>query len=210
MTEPVLTRTAPLADLELRGSDGRTVVGLAVPFDVPTEIRDPMGSYVESFKRGAFARTLAERGAARVKLVAVHDYRKLPLGRLTQAVEDTAGLRIEARISATAAGDEALELVRDGALDSFSIGFAPVAGGDRWSRDRTSVERIEVRLHEVSLVPFPAYETALIAGVRHAAPGPHISDPLARLDALARPVVADFTIDAEALARRFRTLTETR
>ena len=38
MSEPLLTRVAPV-DLEIR-DDGRTVVGLAMPFDTPAEIRD--------------------------------------------------------------------------------------------------------------------------------------------------------------------------
>ena len=54
---PVLTRGWP-ADLEVRG-DGRTVVGIACPFDAPTEIRDGSGRYLERFKRGAFATTHA-------------------------------------------------------------------------------------------------------------------------------------------------------
>ena len=116
------TRTLLAADLELR-SDGRTVVGLAVPFDTPTFI--PSLRAEEAFDRGAFTRTISERGD-RIKLLAQHDTRSLPLGRLTSLREDTAGLFVEGRISETQAGDEAIALVRDGALDSFSIGFSPV------------------------------------------------------------------------------------
>jgi len=172
----IITRTAAFADIEVRGIDGRTVHGIAVPFDQPTEINDMHGRYTETFRRGAFTRTLTERGASRVKLMAVHNMRTFPLGRLSSAVEDAGGLRIEARVSATQAGDEALELVRDGALDAFSIGFATVATGDRWNRTRTAVERLEVKLHEVSLVPFPAYAGALIAGVRTADSAPYDAD----------------------------------
>ena len=39
----------------------------------------------------------------------------------------------EARVSKTAAGDEVLELVRDGALDSFSVCFQPIT--DRIAKD---------------------------------------------------------------------------
>jgi hypothetical protein len=47
-----LYRVTP-ADLEIRG-DGRTVAGIAVPFDEPTPIRDSFGGYTEVFRRGAF------------------------------------------------------------------------------------------------------------------------------------------------------------
>lgn len=183
MTPDRLTRATP-ADLEVRG-DGRTVVGIAVPFDAPTPIRDVSGSYTETFRRGAFARTIRERGD-KVKFLAQHDRRSLPLGRARVLREDTAGLYAEFRVSATTAGDDALELIRDGALDALSIGFRPVR--DRWSADRSEVERLEVRLDEVSAVSFPAYESALIAGVRSGLPTIPAEVARRRLELLTRKV----------------------
>lgn len=158
----VLTRTfAP--DLELRANgDGRTVYGIAVPFDHPTRISEGGSTYTEIFKRGAFARTIAERGD-KVKAYANHDRTKLPLGRATELREDSAGLYAELRISDTRNGNEVLELVRDGALDSFSIGFRPIEQRDL---PDAVVERTEVALSEISVVAYPAYEAALIGGVR--------------------------------------------
>lgn len=156
-----LTRATP-ADLEIRG-DGRTVVGIAVPFDSPTTIAERSGRYLETFTRGSFAKTIAQRKLG-VKFLAMHERSSLPLGRAQLLREDATGLYGEFRVSKTQAGDEALELIRDGALDAFSIGFSPVR--DQWSQDRSSVVRVEARLHEVSAVSFPAYEGALIAGVR--------------------------------------------
>lgn len=153
-----LLRRGGFADLEVRG-DGRTIVGLAAPFDRPANI----GRYSEVIKPGAFLRTISERGD-RVKLLALHDERTLPLGRATALREETCGLIVEARISKTVAGDEALELVRDGALDSLSIGFQPVR--DKWNVDRDHVERLEVRLIEISLVHAGAYDDARVLAVR--------------------------------------------
>lgn len=157
-----LLRRGGFADLEVR-SDGRTIVGLAAPFDTPADI----GPYTEVIRPGAFTRTIAERGD-RVRLLALHDDRSLPLGRATSLREETRGLIVEARVSKTTAGDEALELVRDGALDSLSIGFFPVR--DRWSSDRDTVERLEVRLVEISLVHAGAYDSARVLAVRSATP----------------------------------------
>jgi HK97 family phage prohead protease len=159
-----LTRATP-ADLEIR-SDGRTVVGLVVPFGRQARVQDgPHGRpYMESFRRGAFARTIAERGAHRVKLLGQHNARSNPLGRATLLREDAAGLYGEFRISQTRAGDEHLALLRDGALDAFSVGFVPVApAASHWAAE---VERTEVALREVSLVSFPAYADALVSAVR--------------------------------------------
>lgn len=165
-----ILRRAAWADLEVR-SDQRTIVGLAAPFDEPADI----GPYVETIKPGAFARTIAERGD-RVKLLALHDDRSLPLGRATALHEDARGLIVEARVSKTHAGDEALALVADGALDGLSVGFFPVR--DRWTADRTAVDRLEVRLVEISLVTTAAYESARVLAVRQAAP----AGPVAHLD----------------------------
>lgn len=172
-------------DLEIR-ADGRTIAGIAVPFDTPTRINSFDGPYTESFARGAFARTIAERGPGRVKVLGLHNDRTMPLGRAQLLREDANGLYAELRISKTAAGDEALELVRDGALDGLSVGFMPV-------RDEHPspgvVRRAEVRLHEISVVPFPAYDGARINAVRSTAP----ATPFLTL-ALRRQMRADLDI----------------
>jgi HK97 family phage prohead protease len=171
----LLTRTSPV-DLELRGGDGRTVVGIAVPFGKASRVVDPGGPpYDETFRMGAFARTIRERGD-RVKFLANHERLKLPLGRATLLREDSAGLYAELRVSKTAAGDEALELIRDGALDGLSIGFMPIKTGEIWNVTRTAVERTEAALREISAVAFPAHAGAEIVGVR--------SEPAPSLEAL--------------------------
>ena len=172
MTE-TLHHAIQCGGLEIRESpsdDGRTVVGVAVPFNSPTDV----GGYTESFSRGAFSRTIAERGPGRVKVLAQHASGANPIGRATVLREDPQGLYAELRISKTQAGDEALELIRDGALDGLSIGFAPV----RESQDPKTgvIHRTEVRLHEISIVTFPAYDTARVAHVRN------IASPLSELD----------------------------
>lgn len=163
MSDALIERALVHADLEIRSEgDGRTVYGLAVPFDRESTVNDGYGPYQEVFRRGAFAKTVGEF-ASKVKLLGNHNRQKFPLGKATALREDTAGLVGEFRISNTREGDEALELVRDGVLDSFSVGFAPVK---ERKTGRTLVERLEVKLREVSLVAFPAYEGAQVAGIR--------------------------------------------
>jgi len=156
---------APLIDIEIRRhGDGRTVYGLAVPFDSPTPIRDGQGDYTEIFRHGSFTKTIND-GVGRIKFLVNHDRTgRLPLGRAVSLVEDPSGLVGEFRVSNTRQGDEVLELIRDGALDAFSIGFRPIR--DAWNSDRSLVERTEVALSEVSTVAFPAYDGAKIAGLR--------------------------------------------
>lgn len=151
-----------VADIEVRAdSEGRTVHGIIVPFGQVARVSDGGPSYDEMFQQGAFAKTIQERGS-RVKLLSNHNARSNPLGRASALREDAAGLYGEFRVSKTAAGDEALELLRDGALDSFSVGFTPIK---HRMEGRTKV-RTEVGLREASLVTFPAYEGALVGGIR--------------------------------------------
>ena len=199
----MIERALVHADLEIRsGGDGRTVYGLAVPFDRESTVNDGYGPYQEVFRRGAFARTI-NAGTAKVKLLGNHNRQKFPLGKATTLTEDPSGLVGEFYISKTREGDEAIELVRDGVLDSFSVGFAPVK--DR-KAGKSLVERLEVKLREVSLVAFPAYEGAAVAGIR-AQLSQHLSDEeLERLLALAhdldtqRSEPADGTSDPDPSA----------
>jgi uncharacterized protein len=156
-------RRAFNGDMEIRSDgEGRTVCGIAVPYNVPTTIREFYDEYTEEFQRGAFSRTIAERGD-RVKFLYQHDT-SAPIGRATLLREDAAGLYAEFKVSKTARGDEVLELIRDGALDSFSVGFSPVSDE---TRDRGKhIVRTEVKLREVSAVTFPAYEGAVMSGLR--------------------------------------------
>ena len=166
MTADLLHRVTA-TDLEIRsGSGGRTICGIACPFDQPAEVADRIGRpYTETVVRGAFARTISER-ANRIKARTMHDKAVLPVGSASMLREDTAGLYAELRIAQTQAGDDVLELVREGHVNGLSIGFRPVR--DDWNATRSAVSRLEVALFEISVVDEPAYSGAVISGVRSA------------------------------------------
>lgn len=153
-------------DLHVRSSgDGRTIVGRVVPYDVPTTVLDGGRLVTEVFRYGALSRSIAERGD-KVRLFVMHDRQRLPIARASSLVESADGVMGEFPVPDTAAGNDVLELVRGGVVDGLSVGFRPVK--DRWNRDRSEVERLEVALHEVSVVHDPAYDTARVVGVRAA------------------------------------------
>lgn len=171
-------------DLEIRtrakGGDGRTIFGIAVPYNKPMRID---ASLVEQFARSVFNAQI--RAAHRVPFARDH----LPLGgtligRTSLLRDDTAGLYGEWHVSATATGDETLELVRDGALGDLSIGFRE--GSNRRLRDGT-IERVTASLFEVAVVLEGAYgELAGVSGVRHAGA---VASALSNLDE-ARQILA--------------------
>jgi HK97 family phage prohead protease len=139
--------------------DGRTIYGMAVPYDVEQRIN---GNLTEVFRKGAFADVV--RAPFRVKLLRGHDAKAMPIGRATLLRETDKGLYAEMRVSQTAAGDEVLELIKDGALDQLSIGFAPLKNR---KRDDGVIERLKAHLAEISLVTFGAYgDLASVAGTR--------------------------------------------
>lgn len=172
-------------ELEIRsaakGGDGRTVVGLAVPYGHAQRIDDEL---TERFVMGAFAHQI--EAARRVKFSRNHMSQGGTLiGRTTLLREDAAGLYGEWRVSATPAGDETLELLRDGVLTDLSIGFRArqdrrVSGG--------VVERVRADLIEVSVVLEGAYgEAALVSAVR-SAECEHCGSGKPRLDELRRRI----------------------
>lgn len=139
--------------------------GTVVPYDQEITVRDFDGEYREQFAPGAFARSIAERGH-KLKLLVAHDARtRYPVGRAVELREERFGLFAAFEVASTRDGDEALENIRAGVVDSFSVGFRPI-------RDRRNehgvVIRVEAALLEVSLTGVPAYPGAEIAGVRAA------------------------------------------
>ncbi|GAA2543707.1 DUF305 domain-containing protein [Pseudonocardia hydrocarbonoxydans] len=153
-------------ELEVRSAgDGRTVTGVAVPYGRPQRIDSTL---TEQFRRGAF--NAAIRAAHRVPFTREHlSMGGALIGRLTALRDDEAGLYFEARVSPTVAGDETLALLRDGALESVSIGFR--ARQNRRLADGT-IERVTADLRELAVVLEGAYgEHALVSSVRAADTG---------------------------------------
>jgi uncharacterized protein len=194
---PTLTRAFG-ASLVIRdddggdAGDGRTLVGLAVPFDTELEVSDWWDDYTEVFRKGAFAKTIRDR-AKPVPLLAHHAHRALGIGRAVRLEETDAGLEADFHLTAgVQQADEVLALVKDDAIWGLSIGFQPVQHRETKGNERTPpsyrdlVERTEVVLREVSVCNFPAYESAGISAVRGAAG--------------ARPTLADLAAERGRLA----------
>jgi uncharacterized protein len=150
-------------DLEVRsGGDGRTIYGIAVPYNAPTRIDETL---VEQFARGAFNHQIDR--PQRVKFAREHVLLGGEMiGAASMLRDDAAGLYVELRAAKTPAGDATLELVRDGALDQMSIMFREgqnrrLAGG--------ITERVRADLREVAMVMEGAYgELAMAGGIRSA------------------------------------------
>jgi HK97 family phage prohead protease len=133
-----------------------TLEGYAAVFNSPSE---PL-PFIERIAPGAFKRSIEARND--IKLLWNHDTGTV-LGSTRAGTlklyEDTRGLKVIAQLPNTTAGRDASELLRRGDVDSMSFGFSVPAGGDDWSSDGSERTLRSVRLHEVSIVAFPAYSS---------------------------------------------------
>jgi uncharacterized protein len=151
------TRIVEVDKFEIReDTDGMHLEGYAALFNSRSE---NLGGFTETIKPGAFRSSLKSRND--VKLLWNHDSGAVMgstrAGTL-QLTEDDRGLRVSATLPDTTYGRDARELVRRGDVTGFSFGFSmPARGGDEWNSEGTERVLKSVRLHEVSLVAFPAY-----------------------------------------------------
>ncbi len=147
-------RSIAYTNLELRAvEDGNTLVGYAAVFDSPSE---PM-PYTEFVRRGAFSKTLTDGADVRLLI----DHEGVPLARTKSGTlaleEDERGLRVEAELDpANPDAMRVLSAMRRGDLSQMSFAFKTIK--DAYNEDRSVRELKEVKLFDVSIVTFPAYE----------------------------------------------------
>lgn len=87
-----------------------------------------------------------------------HDYRGLPIGKITKIWVDNGNLmaRIQLSIEKYDFAKQVYDLILDGAINAVSLGGQV----KKWSEDYSTIEQLE--LYEVSVVPVGAHRDALI------------------------------------------------
>lgn len=160
LPKEVKSNSAPIVKtFEIKNADvdmeSRIVSGYAATWDL-----DQVDDVIH---RGAFSKSIQERMPAnKIKVLSQHD---VLIGKPVEMYEDEKGLFVSAYISPTTRGNDDLQLVKDGVLDRFSIGFS-IPGG-KYEIDEKGIRHIyEVKLMEFSLVTFPANEAAIVTGVK--------------------------------------------
>jgi uncharacterized protein len=126
---------------------------------------------------GAFAESLARRGAQGVRLLWQHDPGE-PVGRWLSIAEDARGLRVRGKLNlAVERAREIHALMREGAVDGLSIGFRV----ERARHERaTGLRRLEkLDLWEISVVTFPMQPGARVGAVKRTRPPPQRGEGLA-------------------------------
>lgn len=150
------------AGFEVRESEnGMTFYGYAAKFNSRSE---NLGGFYEVIEPGAFGRSLKSRND--VKLLVNHDTGRVLASSRSKTLrlyEDSVGLRVEADLPNTTDGRDMAELLKRGDLSSMSFGFNVIK--DAWNSEGDMRTLKSVRLFEVSIVAFPAYQ-ATEASVR--------------------------------------------
>lgn len=177
------TFTGPAVTAEPPDGTGRTIRGVAVPWDQVGTVAD--GTRVR-FAPGAL-------DAAELPIVTLgHD--GPPIGRTAANVSTPAGMETTVRVSRVRDGDEALILAADGVLGMFSVGVNPTD----WAYDDDGVMVVAAGdWHHTALLPFGAFAAARVADVTAAAPIPEPTGEPAMPDTL---TTDDTPPDVEAAA----------
>ena len=160
MTQTIETRTVEMTDFEIRQVDddlpfGMSFSGYAAVFDSPSQ---PL-PFTETIRSGAFGKTLKSRN--NVKMLINHDPGRVLASTRSGTMrlqEDTKGLMVDADLPPTTDGRDMSILLARQDISQMSFGFSMPPGGDSWSDDGKVRELRQIRLHEVSIVSFPAYE----------------------------------------------------
>jgi HK97 family phage prohead protease len=135
------------------GESPRSISGVAVPWNAEAIVSD--GTRVR-FERGSLPIT-----GKKPKLLKYHDSEQ-PVGVVTGRLDSEEGMLFTARISATSEGNDMLELIKDEAVDSVSVGVDVV---DASYDDNGTMIIKKANWVELSLVTAPAFKGAMITEV---------------------------------------------
>ena len=144
----------------------------ALKFEVKAEEKNTFSGFASTpdldqggdiVAKGAFSRTIAQRGG-KLKMLWNHKSDAMPIGKYTKVEEREGGLYVEGKLSDTTAGRDVMTLLRDGAIDSMSIGFIPKEA--EYNENGVRVIK-DLDLLEVSLVNFPMNEMAVVTSVKN-------------------------------------------
>jgi len=168
MSEQLIRRDLE-AELVVRaaadGTEERVIEGIVVPYNQIATVRS-MGE--RPIKAGVVYRETMLPGAARsidpqrVTVESTEHKGKL-VGRGLSAEDRPEGLHMALKVAKTPAGDELLELAREGVLTGMSVVFAP---GEERIRPDGVVERSAIDIRRVAVLERGAYPDAQVSAVR--------------------------------------------
>ena len=127
-------------------------------------------SYGDIVIKGAFTETLKKRKATGhpFPLCFNHDFDQI-IGAVFEAEEDDYGLKISASFLNTPAAQEKRELVKEGIVWQFSFAYSVLSSEAPTEEEKKQgifQKLTKLDLYEVSLVPVPANQTAVVTEIK--------------------------------------------
>lgn len=205
-------RTWDADDITVRSDgDGRTVQAYITPFGSATEIRDRDGHYQETIGRGAFTKTLTERG---LNFAVLYNHGRtfdgrtdgslmVPIGVPKLLEQHDRGLYSETEYLDNPLASAVLDGVKKGAIRGYSFTGTFMKSQRTAAASRgglPNINRSEVAMREYGPVLYPAYADAAILGTRAqsfieelALLDPEDVDRLRQMLGVATPLGADDT-----------------
>jgi HK97 family phage prohead protease len=171
-------RTWALEDITIqRGGNGRTVEAYAAIWDTPAEVRDQHGHYMEIISRGAFDKTIKERGDKPIPVYFNHgmtaagtpsDAYSVPIGRSLEVRAEGRGLWTLSRYNDGPDSDRVLDAIRNGAItaQSFRGKVYKSTKGTIVRGQLPTITRTELGLAEYGPTASAVYEGAAILALR--------------------------------------------
>lgn len=151
--------------IEIKAAENGVITGYA-----STWTREP-DSYGDIVAKGAFAEHIAEIKAEGRVLPFLFNHNsgdlKAYIGTVFDLGEDEHGLKFDATFDSTEEGQRARELAKDGRLAKFSFSYDVLDQGEVELEDgRKANELRKLRIHEVSLVMYPANPDTYVVSVK--------------------------------------------
>lgn len=150
---------------------GRTITGTAIVFDSwSNNLYDPMvGVFQEKIERGALTQQTLDNSDIVATMGHDKNYvmarRKFGHGNLELMLTER-GLDFKFDCPETVKGEELLQHIKRGEIDSCSFAFTNPDDGERWYKEgdmlKREVTKID-RIYDVSMVFYPAYEETSVS-----------------------------------------------
>lgn len=115
---------------------------------------------------GAYTKSIDEHksNGTMPKMFWMHNPYETPIGKWVDMREDEKGLLMEGEFANTEKGREVYELMKMGALDSFSIGYS--VEEEKWNSENKCNDLVAVNIKEVSVVTFPCNEESRLVDIK--------------------------------------------
>lgn len=115
---------------------------------------------------GCYTKSIADHKAKGTspKMLWAHDPHSKPVGKWLTMEEDHKGLKLTGKLSQTTDGKDIEILAKDGALDSFSIGY--ITNNEKWNNEKGCNDLVEIDIKEVSWVNFACNEESTLQSIK--------------------------------------------